>query len=434
MDGFKRPMRPTGAQPTPSPNRPVSQAPGQLPPVESFNVSALPAAPQPTSASSAPIVQPSSRQPKSPRSKRRLWLIIFGVTLLTFIIVAMLAYQWYQAQLTPVNAADTTTKRIIITERTTISSLSDSLSKQGLIRNKTAFELYARLSGQDSKIQVGTCSLKPSNSTNDILNKITAGCHDFTSLMFYPGGTLESSTYKASHATGGIDKTSVRYVLKQAGFSDAEITAAFAQQYTGDILADKPASAGLEGYVFGETYYVDKKATVEEVIQTALDHFSTVAAKNDLTAKFKAQGLTLFQGITLASIVERELGCEDKPTEARKQRCYSYQQGIAAVFLNRLKTGMTLGSDVTFIYAADLKGVTPTVDIDSPYNTRINTGLPPGPIAAPGELALKSVANPTSSDYLYFIAGDDGLIYFAKTNEEHEANVKNHCQQLCSEL
>jgi UPF0755 protein len=78
--------------------------------------------------------------------------------------------------------------------------------------------------------------------------------------------------------------------------------------------------------------------------------------------------------------------------------------------------------------------VTPTVDLDSPYNTRRYAGLPPGPIASPGLHALLAVANPSETDYLYFIAGDDGLIYFANTEAEHNKNIKNHCQQLCSEL
>ena len=86
---------------------------------------------------------------------------------------------------------------------------------------------------------------------------------------------------------------------------------------------------------------------------------------------------------------------------------------------------------MTFIYAADMLNVTPSVDLDSPYNTRKYTGLPPGPIASPGELALKAVANPSDTDYLYFIAGDDGLIYFAKDAAGHQQNIDEHCQVLC---
>ena len=226
----------------------------------------------------------------------------------------------------------------------------------------------------------------------------------------------------------------IKYVLGKAGYTDQQIEHALSQQYTGPLFADKPAGTGLEGYIYGETYHVDTMATAEKVLQTTFDQMYKDITANDLIPKFKVQGLNLYQAITLASIVQRELNCEGKPTEERKQRCYGYQQTIAQVFLKRLKDGTTLGSDVTFIYAADMKGVTPTPDLDSLYNTRIHPGLPPGPIASPGLLALKAVGNPSNTEYNFFIAGDDGLIYFAKTLAEHEANIAQHCQTLCNDL
>ena len=94
-------------------------------------------------------------------------------------------------------------------------------------------------------------------------------------------------------------------------------------------------------------------ATAKDVLQTVFDHMYKVVQKNDLVNKFKAQGLTLYQGLTMASIVERELSCEDKPTVERKNRCYQYQRGIAQVFIARYKKNMQLGSDVTFIVPSD---------------------------------------------------------------------------------
>ena len=111
------------------------------------------------------------------------------------------------------------------------------------------------------------------------------------------------------------------------------------------------------------------------------------------------------------------------------------------MFIKRFRAGAKLGSDITAVYAADKAKIdipkddtSALVSINSPYNTRKYKGLPPTPIAAPGELSLQAVANPTETDYNFFLAGDDGLIYFAKTNEEHEANIKNHCQKLCAEI
>ena len=90
-----------------------------------------------------------------------------------------------------------------------------------------------------------------------------------------------------------------------------------------------------------------------------------------------------------------------------------------------------LGSDVTFLYAAAIRGVRPTTTIDSPYNTRIYTGLPPGPIANFNSSALEAVANPTEGDFLFFVAGDNGKVYFSKTNKEHQEYVDKYCIELC---
>lgn len=93
---------------------------------------------------------------------------------------------------------------------------------------------------------------------------------------------------------------------------------------------------------------------------------------------------------------------------------------------------MPLGSDVTYHYAAQILGVPATPTLDSPYNTRIYPGLPPGPIATPGLSALEAVANPASGDYLYFLSGDDGKTYYATTEQEHEANIANYCKIKCA--
>lgn len=369
---------------------------------------------------------------KVSKKKRRLrrWMIIL-ITVMVFLTAVFVAlFKWYEMQLKPVSS-DSNKVSVTVEDGSSVSTVANTLASKNLIRNRLAFEVYVRLNNKNS-IKAGTCMIAPSESVADIVNRMNNGCHDFKTITFYPGGTLESSKYKASQSSDGVDKTSVRYILRQAGYSDDEISNAFKAKYDSPLFADRPSGSSLEGYVFGETYQFTGDATAKDVLQTVFDHMYKVVQKNDLVNKFKAQGLTLYQGLTMASIVERELGCEDKPTVERKNRCYQYQRGIAQVFIARYKKNMQLGSDVTFIYAADKAGVKPKVDIDSPYNTRKHTGLPPTPIATPGELSLKAVANPAPGDNLFFIAGDDGLIYFAKTDEEHKNNIDKYCQKLCS--
>ena len=121
----------------------------------------------------------------------------------------------------------------------------------------------------------------------------------------------------------------------------------------------------------------------------------------------------------MASIVQKEVS---DPSDQRQ---------VAQVFLKRLKEGTVLGSDVTFLYIAKKEGRSPSVNDPSPYNTRKNGGLPPGPIANFHLSALQAVANPASGDFLYFVAGDDGKTYFSRTEAEHDANVAAHCKKLC---
>ncbi|MFC2431106.1 MAG: endolytic transglycosylase MltG [Candidatus Saccharimonas sp.] len=371
----------------------------------------------------------SQKVSKKKRCLRR-WMIILIAVMVFLTAVFAVLFKWYEMQLKPVSS-DSNKVSVTVEDGSSVSVVANTLASKNLIRNRLAFEVYVRLNNKNS-IKAGTCMIAPSESVADIVNRMNNGCHDFKTITFYPGGTLESSKYKASQSSDGVDKTSVRYILRQAGYSDNEISNAFKAKYDSPLFADRPSGSSLEGYVFGETYQFTGDATAKDVLQTVFDHMYKVVQKNDLVNKFKAQGLTLYQGLTMASIVERELGCEDKPTVERKNRCYQYQRGIAQVFITRYKKKMQLGSDVTFIYAADKAGVKPKVDIDSPYNTRKHTGLPPTPIATPGELSLKAVADPAPGDNLFFIAGDDGLIYFAKTDEEHKNNIDKYCQKLCS--
>jgi hypothetical protein len=438
MDGFKRNSTPRRVgQPVSRPGVPPvyprqvvtggQVAPSTKPVQRSTQLTKLPAvAPGAGGEQTAPGDVP---QPKPPRRRRRMLVWVIVVVSLALALGGV--YLWFNYNLQPVDVNNTTTSRFEIKDGSTFEEISSQLEKRKLIRSALAFDIYARIQGKRGSLKASTCSLRSSMSARDVLNKLNQGCRDFVSIMFYPGATIEKPLYKPAGATIDQEKMHIKYVLKSAGFSDQDITTALKKQYDMPLFAGKPAGATLEGYIFGETYYIDKSATAEDVLKEAFSHMYNVVQKNDLVEKYRQKGLSLYQGITLASIVQRELNCEGKPTAERKNRCYEYQRTIAQVFLKRLKENIVLGSDVTFIYAGDMMKVNPSVDLDSPYNTRKYPGLPPGPIASPGELALKAVANPSETDYLYFIAGDDGLIYFAKDEAGHQKNIREHCQVMC---
>lgn len=417
MDGFRRKKTP--------PETGLASPDKELVPADAVALDAT----MPT-----PDIDLDEPTPLVAKPKRKLkWIIIFSA-LGAFVLFFAAATVWYFTNLQPVDANDVSKHDVTIEQGDSLSSVASFLETQGLVRSKLAFQINAYLSGHASDIKKGYCRLSKSESSQAILDDLVKGCNEYMSILFYPGATIEKPLYKPAGSTVDSDSMYIKGVLKNAGYSDTAITEALSRNYTGPLFADKPAGTTLEGYIYGQTYHLPVGASADEVLQATFDQMYRDIQDEDLVVKFKAQGLNLYQGITLASIVQRELDCEGKPTVERKERCYQYQRTIAQIFLKRLHEGGRLGSDVTFIYAADMLGVTPSVDIDSPYNTRLYTGLPPGPIASPGLQALKAVGNPTDTDYYYFIAGDDGLIYFARTAEEHEANIKNHCQILCNDL
>ncbi|MEP7204621.1 MAG: endolytic transglycosylase MltG [Candidatus Saccharibacteria bacterium] len=330
----------------------------------------------------------------------RVFLIVGAV----FIGIILASLLWYAVQLTSLTADKQKVVVVTIEQGSSPSQIGQLLQDKSVIRSHFAFTLYTRLSGTKDKLQFGTYRLSPGESTPKIVEELVGGRTGHFDITFLPGATLAQN----------------RKVLTDNGFQKDEIDRAFIKTYDSPLFATKPVGSDLEGYIYGETYRFSSGVTVEAILERTFDEYNSVIIKNNLVEGFKAQGLSLYQGITLASIVEREV---PNATD---------QKQVAQVFYTRLHSDMPLGSDVTFIYAASKKGVTASPKLDSPYNTRIHTGLPPGPIATPGLSALEAVASPASGDYVYFLSGDDNVTYFAHTAAEHDANIANHCNVKCS--
>jgi UPF0755 protein len=341
---------------------------------------------------------------KPRRSVKKIILWIILLLFVTVVLAVAATYAWYSIMLSPLNAQSTEKIGVTISEGSSPSEIGKLLEDKKVIRNGLAFDVYTRLSGKHSALQAGTYSLASSESVEQVVARLTSGSVDEITITFLPGATLAEN----------------RTVLIKAGFSEAAVDAALSKTYSHPLLADKPASADLEGYLYGETYSFPTGATVSDIIVRAFDEFYAQIESNDLVAKYKEQGLNLYQGITLASIIQREV-----PD-------FVDQKQVAQIFLKRLKIDMPLGSDVTAYYGADKSGVERSVAVDTSYNTRIRNGLTPGPIGTPGLTSLQAVATPARGEYLYFLSGDDEVTYYALTEEGHKDNIKNHCQVKCS--
>lgn len=360
------------------------------------------------SASDLPELTGSDAQADERPAKRRnikKWLL--GILLVLLLLLGgagATGYTWYQQQLSPVSEDTSQRVRVIIAEGMTPSAIAQLLEDEGVIRNKMAFSIHAKLTGVENRLKAGTYSLQPSLPTTAIISNLVDGKQDTFRITFLPGDTLANNRQK----------------IIDAGFSEDDVDAALNKSYDRTLFASKPVEADLEGYIFGETYEFTAAATPETILNRTFDEFEAFIIENNLSSAYKKQKLTLYQGITLASIIQKEVSGEKDSRQ------------VAQVFFKRLNEGLPLGADATFVYAAKKAGQQPTVDFESRYNTRKYKGLPPGPISVPGVHALLAVANPAQGDFLYFVSGDDGKNYFSRTLNEHEANTRAHCKKNCA--
>ncbi len=363
-----------------------------------------------------PIVgQPSGLKHHKKISAKKIIFRIFAVLIAIGAGITIGFFAWFTVQLSPL---DKDSDQLIVVKIKTGKSpaqIADDLKNASVIKSSAAFNIYVRFTGKNSQLQAGIYRLSPAESTQQIVEHLIKGNVDQFSITFYPGATLVDNYTKDESK-----KYDVTTVLERAGYSSEEIASALSKTYDSPLFKDKPAGTDLEGYVYGETYKFNVGASVEDILQATFDEFYKDVEANNLIEAFDSHGLTLYEGITLASIVQREANSADS------------QKQVAQVFYSRISSGMALGSDVTYQYIADKLGIERDVNLDSPYNTRRYMGLTPGPIAVPGLSALLAVAEPAEGDYLYFLAGDDKVIYFAHIEAEHEQNIVDHCQVGCA--
>ena len=441
----------------------ASKIPNQLVnPVAEMNPSFSPASTLGSPEVQSIINEPTkseSESSESPRPDRSLEKPMKKVKriLLSFFILLFLAglfgggYYWYSLQ--PVSsancrfdsakaAAESNEKEsnsvceyqtIEISAGESVKQIANNLKQAGLIRNPLAFELYARINNLHAKLKTGKYSFRKTMSARAIAKQLVNGVvsSDVFNLTILPGTNLLGDK--------GKSQTGIIHQFRTLGYSEEEINQALTKHYDNPVLkglyADEtklsnpeiPVKLALEGYLYGETYQFYNHEKLENVITTILNQFNDVVVSNQLEEKFKARGFTLREGIILASIIQKEARTEDMP-------------GVSMVFQNRRRLGIALGSDVTATYAADITGIDRTnatnadiLAVNSLYNTRKFPGLPPGPIAVPSKAALLAVAEPDSSkaSMLYFLTGDDGLMYYSSTDAEHNQKIRDHCQKLC---
>ncbi|MBN1994802.1 MAG: endolytic transglycosylase MltG [Anaerolineae bacterium] len=291
----------------------------------------------------------------------------------------------------------------------TAFSISNKLIEQDLITDADLFRLFLRYNGLDARLEAGDYILRRNMNFREIAETLQKANFEEVTVSVLPGWRAEQ----------------IADMLTQEGIMDGPVFLAFVRQGTGldhPLLADLPPGASYEGYLFPDTYRIPANGTPEDLIIRMLDNMAGKLPANvlDLAA---AQGYSFRDILIIASIVEREAVVpEERPT-------------IASVYLNRLAQGMYLQADPTVQYAMGYQTdtgqwwKTPVTleeysQVNSPYNTYLNPGLPPGPIANPAASSIMATLQPEQTDYLFFMGcGGEGAHLFAVTYEEHQINV-----------
>lgn len=280
-----------------------------------------------------------------------------------------------------------------ITDGMTVSGVAEYMKENEIIRFPYVFRVISRIKGYDKKIRTGQIEVEAGMSYTEILNELINAQPETVKVVIPEGYEIGEIAEKLS------------VLVSKEDFYEA-----LNKDYDYKFLKDLPdREIRLEGYLFPATYAFPIDFTAEEIVDTMLKAFDE-AFLDEYYTRANELGMTVDQIVTLASIIERESNSGEDRAK------------VAGVFYNRLEKNMRLQSCATVQYILkERKPVLSTADtkINSPYNTYINSGLPVGPIASPGEECIKAALYPEDTTALYFVLGSDGKHIFSDTYDQH---------------
>ncbi|WP_019639888.1 endolytic transglycosylase MltG [Paenibacillus fonticola] len=342
---------------------------------------------------------------------KKVWKWFISLLLLMFAGTGALAAYGYM-EMQPVKPSQQAVQ-VTIQPGTGTTAIAEILENQGLIKNSFLFKSYLKWKAEGSKFQAGIYEMQPGITYDEIISKLNSG--DVVKAEMIRFTIPEGYTVKQM-----ADK------LAESGFADKETFLGLAKEAAGideALLAFLPAPSGLtyrlEGYLFPETYELEKGSTEADIISRMLQETNKrIKQIPEFDQKLKARGLDFNELMTVASLVEREVVAD------------SERSLVAGVIYNRIAQDMKLEIDATVQYLLDKPKerllYKDLQSVDSPYNTYMYKGLPPGPIAAPSLKSIEAALEPKSSEYLFYVTKKDGSgeHLFAKTYAEHLQNIK----------
>lgn len=357
------------------------------------------------------MLEQENEHNKPTRSKLKLVLLIIGLVLLVIIGTAGGVGLYIASSLQPVASSEQEV-RVSIQQGAGSLQIARELETKGLIKNSSIFTYYLKVKKQGSRLQAGEYTMKPGMSFDEMIDKLNKGDtvkEEVIRLTIPEGYTIDQIAAKLGEQTPWKKEDFLQLADAPSGLKGETIAG---------IPDNKSIKHRLEGYLFPETYEFKKGSTEQEFIERTLQQLDKKLATlpPDWMDKLKERGLNVHQMLTIASLIEREVVVNEE------------RALVSGVIQNRLKKNMPLQIDATVQYLFDKSKerlLEKDLQIQSPYNTYLNTGLPPGPIASPSLASMKAAIYPEETKYLFYVTKKDGTKghLFAETFDEHKKNI-----------
>lgn len=347
--------------------------------------------------------------------KNKFFLLIFFIFFIGFLYI-------YQGIFLPKTADSQLEKFFLIKKGEGLKEISLNLEKEGIIKNKIFFEIYVFLTKKTKNLQSGNYLFSPSMAIPRIVQKLISGETSKERITIIEGWNLSDIAFyldeKSIIKENDFFNLTGLPMMDYSNKSNLQKPKDFSQDY--DFLKDKPKNLGLEGYLFPDTYEIEKGSEAEEIIRIMLENFGKKLT-SEIKEEIKNQDKSIFEIITMASLLEKEI----KTLEDKKI--------VAGILWKRIESKMPLQVDATVVYITGKKSIKVSIadtEIDSPYNTYKYRGLSLGPICNPGFESILASLYPKYNEYFYYLSTVEGKTIFSKTLEEHniakEKYLKNN--------
>lgn len=335
---------------------------------------------------------------------------IFILSVLSLAVLLGFGF-WYQQGIAKPLDPEAKEKSIFHIEKGSgFLDIAKNLKQEGFIANRWLFVLYVLFRREQSALQAGNYQLSPAMNIREIAKEIVAGRVAQDQITILEGWDLRDiGWYLESRGLFQAEELFELVGFPLVDYSVAKDIPApkdFSREF--DFLKDKPSNVSLEGYLFPDTYRLVKGERLEEVVKRMLENFGKKV--NPLRAEIASQGKSIFEIVTMASMLEKEVAS------------FEDRRLVSGILWKRLEAGIPLQVDATISYITGKKTTNISkkeTEIDSPYNTYKYPGLPKGPISNPGLESIMAALYPEESDYWYYLSAPDGTTIFSRTLEEH---------------